>query len=271
VQNMTSSGSSLAMAIYANPNEQVTIQGGTMAGLMSLSGNNILVNGVTLVGPSASINLGGNNNIVQNSIINGASPNWNAGVNGAIVDDGNNNIVRFNTIVLDPSTPGGGAAIGLDNPTSGSQFYANIIVAPFSAIFEDVKGPQTAEFFNNLYFLEPGASTPNTVLSVINSSEPNSVLLPDWTDASNTNAIYADPMFFDPANGNFYLLAGSAALYAFDPTTDEYVPFDIYGDPRAFGLTDLGAVVPEPGTLTLLCAAACLPALRRFRPLRGKS
>jgi hypothetical protein len=270
VQNMTTD-SSVAMAIYTNPNEQVIIQGGTMTGALQLNGNNIMVNGVTMIGQYAQIAANGNNNIVQNSIITGSQPSWGAGFPGALVDNGSNNIFRFNTVTLSNSTGGGGPVIGLLNPDSGSQIYGNIFTTPYSAVLEGVQGAQTAQFFNNLFFVSSGSEYGIAVPAVINENSPSSVPLTSETDFSNLYAIYTDPLFVDGADGNYYLMAGSPALYAFDPTTDEYVPYDIYGDPRAMGYTDLGAVVPEPAALTLMGAVAFLPALRRFRPSRGKS
>jgi hypothetical protein len=268
VQNMSTT-SSLAMAIYTNPNEQVSIQGGTMSGFLQLYGNNILVNGVTMVGSAGQIYVNGNNNIVQNSIINGAEPDWNQGFPGALVDNGTNNIYRYNTIMVSNSAVGVAAAIALLVPTSGSQFYGNIITTPYTGILEGTPGPQTAQFFDNLFFSSDGNQNGFGVPAVLPEGHISPFSLATETDFTNDNAIYADPMFVNPDNGDFYLLAGSPALYVFDPTMDEYVPFDIYGDPRAWGLTDLGAVVPEPAALSLLGAASLL-SLRRIRRSPGK-
>jgi hypothetical protein len=270
VQNLSTT-SSLGMAIYTNPNEQVTIQGGTMSGFLQLNGNNILVNGVTMVGPFGQIYANGNNNIVENSIINGAEPDWNAGFPGALVDNGTNNIYRYNTIAVSNSALGIGAAIALLVPNSGSQFYGNIITTPYTAILEQTPGAQTAQFFDNLFFQSDGNQDGfGVVPAVLAEGNVTAYSLATQTDFTNDGAIYADPLFVDPVNGNFYLVAGSPALYVFDPTLDEYVPYDIYGNARAFGMTDLGAVVPEPTALSLLGAASLL-SLRRIRRSPGKS
>ncbi len=53
------------------------------------------------------------------------------------------------------------------------------------------------------------------------------------TDASGVGNLAGDPMFVDPANGDYRLLAGSPAINAGDPNFDSAVaPSDLDGNPR---------------------------------------
>jgi hypothetical protein len=275
IKNLTTDGSGLGVvADTVASGETVQILGGNIAGAIQVSGNNVLINGVKLT-PSAYANayisLAGNNNVVQNNIITGAQSNWAAGQPGAIIDQPTGtagNVVRYNTIVMDPGGPASGTAFALMNPNSTSQFYANIVETPNGAILEGTPGSQTAQLLNNLYFLEPSGSNSTQALAagtpvVVYDNEPNVyTALTSWTDDPNsTSAIYGDPMF--TSDGSYGLMPGSPAIDAFEANGQYYVAYDYYGNPRYMGLTDLGAVVPEPASLTLLGAASLLVLRRR--------
>jgi hypothetical protein len=153
------------------------------------------------------------------------------------------------------------------NPSSTSQFYANIVETPNGAILEGTPGSQTAQLLNNLYFLEPSANNTGQAIAantpvVVYDGEPNVYTgLQSWTDDPNSSgAIYGDPMF--TSDGSYGLMPGSPAIDAFENNGQYYLAYDYYGNPR-YGLTDLGAVVPEPASLTLLGAASLLVLRRR--------
>ena len=268
VKNLTTTSSIGATAYAAASGETVQFLGGNMAGAIQVIGNNVLISGVKLTGPAASISLAGNNNVVQNNIITGSQSNWAAGQPGTIIDSGTGNVVRYNTIVMDPSGPPSGSAFALMNPNSTSQFYANIVETPNGAILEGTPGAQTAQLLGNLYFLEPSGNNSGPAIAanmpvVVFDGEPNVyTALSSWADDPNSSgAIYADPMFV--ADGSYGLMPGSPAINAFDANGTEYVAYDFYGNPRYLGFTDLGAVVPEPASLTLLGVSTLLVLRRR--------
>ena len=170
VQNMVTN-SYPAMTIYTAGSEQVNIVGGQANnGDVELDGNNTTVNGMQLTGQYGVIGIGagGTGNVIENTIINGAAPNWTAGHDGAIVDGGVGTVIRFNTIVLGPAAGGFGAAIALENNSTNTQIYGNIIDTPFAAFFQHSSGTPSINAFDNLF---GGTSNPQVIF--LNFSSPN--------------------------------------------------------------------------------------------------
>ncbi|MGD0769280.1 MAG: autotransporter-associated beta strand repeat-containing protein [Tepidisphaeraceae bacterium] len=247
VQNLVTDADP-AITIYTSGSEQVNIIGGQMSGGVQLGGNNTTLNGALLTGADAEIDVDiggtGTGNVVENTIISGTTPNWEAGHAGAIVDYGQGNIIRFNTIVLGKSTGPYGAAIGLASNTTNTQIYGNIIDSPSAAFFQSVAGTPSINAFDNLF---AGTSDPQVIFAY--NQSPNAPIA-DWPTTISANELYGDPSFADAADGNFTLQPNSIAAYVFDPTTDEYVMSDYYSNVRPNVLASLGAIQETAPSLT---------------------
>ncbi len=252
IQNMNvSAWPDMGIGVVSSGNEKVAITGGHMDnGPIGIFGNNATIDGVLLTGPNGTIQLYGNNNVIQNTIISGATADWRAGRDGAIIDAGQGNVIRFNTIVLGQEVGGSaayGAAIGLESNNTNTQIYGNIIDTPFAAFFQHDTGTPAMQAFDNLF---AGAGKPQVIYYY--DASP-SIPISDLPTTISFNELFGDPQFINAANGDFSLQPGSMAAYVFDPATDQYVMHDYYGNLRPLGLESLGAIeVQEPASLALL-------------------
>jgi hypothetical protein len=160
IQNMEIRGGA-GMALYSEgENQTIRVQGGLVEnGAVSVD-RNTTIDGLTVTGPYGSIGLARNNNIVENTVVSGRSPDFWAGHRAAILDSGQNNIIRYNTIILDPEFSGRGAAIGINGSATNSEIYANVITDPHAILM--YAGAAPIDSFANLYapdsifgFMEP--------------------------------------------------------------------------------------------------------------------
>lgn len=258
VKNLTASGGGMVATVSGvmAGNSQLTITGGTITDGGIVANGNTMIDGVTVTGPAAQIQLNGSNNIAQNNLVTGAQPNWEGGKNGAVVDNGTDNIIRYNTIVVDPSSGLAAPAIGLGSTSTGTQIYGNIFSTPGTLFFVDSNGAATPDIqaVENLFSSTGGSGPLQIVFWQLNGGPPVSMPVP--TSISNGN-LAGSPDFADAATGNYSLSPGSIAAYAFDPTTQQYVMHDIYGNLRPTTGDSLGAIqiVPEPASSTLLALA----------------
>jgi hypothetical protein len=231
-----------------------TVDGGSIVdGGLSANGN-ATVNGVVITGPAGQIALNGSNNVVENSIISGAAPNWQGPEYGAIQENGTNDTIRYNTVVLAPANGTLSPALGLGSASSGAQIYANIFSSPGLALYVDGVSTQaiSASVFDNLlnstatgqqllitYWPRSGGTAATTTLS-----------------ASIISAnLEGRPDFVNAAGGDFSLLPNSIAAVAFDPTTGQYLMYDFYGTVRPLTGESLGAIqvnTPEPACIQFL-------------------
>ncbi len=267
VINMNSVNGSIGLGVAAGGT--ALVQGGNVVNAAVFTGGNTVVDGVTLTGAAAAIDLSGPNNVAENNIVAGASPNWEAGTDGGIVDNGQGDVVRYNTVrvvaansALPSLTPG----IGIGPQSAGAGIYANIVQTPSSILFVQASptATLTASIFENLFDVGPGSTY------IVYWPETGSP-----TDAAPSSQLLATNIsgpadFADIASGNYALGPGSAALAVFDPTTDQYVMYDIYGNMRPLSADNLGAIqTPEPASLALaaagLFALAMVPRRRRAR------
>lgn len=283
VKNLTASGGGMVATVSGvmAGNSQLTITGGTITDGGIVANGNTMIDGVTVTGPAAQIQLNGSNNIAQNNLVTGAQPNWEGGKNGAIVDNGTGNIIRFNTIVVDPTAGSLAPAIGLGSLSTGTQIYGNIFSTPGTLFFVNSNGAATPDIqaVGNLFSSSGGSGPFQIVFWQLNGGPPVAMNVP--TSISNGNLV-GNPDFADAAAGNYSLLPGSIAAYAFDPTTQQYVMQDIYGNVRPATGDSLGAIqpVPEPASgvllaLAIIAAGVCvgrrnpLQLRRRYGPGQG--
>ncbi len=268
VKNMSVSADGMVAAISGTVAGAgtFTVQGGAISNGGIVAYGNTKVDGVTLTGASAQIQVNGSGNVIQDNLVTGAAPNWEAGNNGAIVDNGTGNIIRFNTVVIDPSAGSLAPAIGLGSIATGTQIYGNILSSPGTLFF--VEGNGTAvpnvQTLANLFTSSGGTGKLEIVYWQPGLAGPVSTDLPSSIAVGN---IFGQPDFTDSLAGNFSLLPGSVAAYAFDPSASQYVMYDIYGNVRPIAGDSLGAIqtVPEPAALAGFMVGVLVLLARRVR------
>jgi hypothetical protein len=237
VQNMVSRGGLGISVSLDGPDSRIHFQGGVIEnGYLAIWGNNSVVDGMTLRGPTAAVVLTGFNNVVQNVLIDGAKPD--VGDLGALVDHGQDNTLRFNTVRLDPATAiGVGVVVDARLVGTGgarTRVYGNIIDAARAfRVDTDRAWPITSD--HNLFARTPFFMNPNG----------DAMDLAQWqvVRGQDVDSIVGDPLFADPALGDYSLLPGSPAIDAFTPTELlAGIPIDLLGLPRPQGAGyDLGA------------------------------
>lgn len=271
VKNLSASGDGMVATIAGTMAGagRLTIDGGTITDGGIVASGNTTIDGVTLAGPAAQIQLNGSGNIAQNNLVTGAMPNWEGGKNGAIVDNGTGNIIRFNTIVLDPSAGPLAPAIGLGGVNTGTQIYGNILSTPGTLFFVDSNGTATPNIqaVENLFSSTGGTGPLQIVYWQLGGGSPVYMNVPTSISSGN---IIGSPDFTDAATGNYSLLPGSIAAYTFDPSTQQYVMHDIYGNTRPLAGDSLGAIqsVPEPASGTLFALGILAIGVCVVRPRR---
>ena len=107
-------------------NQSIAVRGGQVSGF-TLTGDNVLIDGVKVTGPQALVEVSGNNNTFQNMLMDLTSVD--SFRNSAFAILGDNNVIRFNTMILDPSVPTtSGSPTGLYvSPTGSADFYGNVL------------------------------------------------------------------------------------------------------------------------------------------------
>jgi hypothetical protein len=235
VQNARSNGGIGFVVTTEGANERVRIQGGLIndAGL-TLYGDNVRVDGLTLRGPRASVFMYGSNNTVQNVLIDNARPEVSDA--GAVLNYGHDNTFRFSTIRVDPATTWPGTAIVIRTHTgAGPRIYGNIIESP-RAIRVDPAAVGTFVSDHNLFASDsPWFVMPDFTVRTLNQ----------WREETGHDSlsVAGDPRFANPAAGDLSLGEGSVAVDAFVATDLlEGIPTDALGLPRPQGAAyDLGA------------------------------
>jgi len=236
VQDVHSNGGIGFVVTTDNPAERVRILGGVINnGGLTLYGDNVLVDGLTMRGPAARILMTGSNNTVQNVLIDGARPG--AGEAGAVAILGHDDTFRFSTVRVDADAAW--PAVGVVVKTqfgAGPRVYGNIIEAP-RPVRVDPAAASTFVFDHNLFAAEnPLFVMPDYTVRTLN----------EWRAQTGHDLLSTagDPAFVNPAAGDLSLGENSAALDAFVPTDLlEGIPADAVGTLRPQGAAyDLGAL-----------------------------
>ena len=256
IQNMVSRGCEITL-YTEGPGERVRIIDTTIEnkGLVLWDASNVLVDGLTIIGSDGRIVLKGSDNVLQNSLVIGARPPDGHGWN-AVTSTGGNNTIRFNTIVLDPATADTWSAICLASGDSNTHVYGNLIAGTANAFKVGGSGAFDADY--NFYLTDP----------IFRLSDGSTLTLAQWQALGNdAHGLDGEPMFADPASGDYSLLAGSPAIdkVLLDPISMGIL-LDHAGNPRLFGVAaDMGAYeyIPEPAAAGLLCLIAPILLKRR--------
>jgi hypothetical protein len=180
-------------------------------------------------------------------------------INSAIIT---NNVITNNT----SSGPGGGGAL---HSSGGSIVLVNNTVSQNSAlrgggIAIQLRGGETADIFNNIFHNNTASAEasdmyinndddndylPSPVVLMNNdfSQSPSGIYMqiPFTIDPSNLNNI--DPLFVNPANGDFHLKSGSPVINRGNNSSPGLPATDKDGLPRIVGaVVDIGAYEFQP-------------------------
>ena len=242
VQNVVSHGG-IGMSMATDGVDQnIRVIGGLIDnGNLSIWGDNVVVDGITVRGPKGAVQFAGNGNVVQNSVIDVTGAG--TGTGGGVVIFGKDNTLRFSTVRIGPGAPGHAAAIVVSGAPgngagTGTRIYGNVIDSAMPALRMEGDAPVSSLVYadQNLYAHEPWFRTADDVW----------MPLAQWQASTGleTTSRVADPLFVDVAAGNFGLLPGSPARDAFVASDVLVVPLtDLFGTTRPQGAgADLGAV-----------------------------
>jgi hypothetical protein len=197
-----------------NPELRLEVHGAVVENdYVSVFGDEVLLDGLRLSGPGAVVGLSGDRNILQNSVIVGASPEARNGRDAAVIDSGRQNVIRFNSIALDPAASPYSAAISVRRADSDTELYGNIFADAKAVMLYQGTGDLNAG--DNLF-----ASDPVFLLLDPGTFGLSHQTLAEWKAAGfDLTSLVGDPRFIDAAAGDLRLLSGSAAIDWIDPAT----------------------------------------------------
>jgi hypothetical protein len=244
IKNLTArDGAGLGVATEAPTRQQVKILGGSVDNAtLELYGSNVLIDGVHVTGKEGGIGLRGNNNTVQNVLMTGVSPSHSQ--YAVIRDGGLNNVVQFNTLVMDPNASPLAAAVAMLDPFVNTRMIGNVFDVPSLAFRDwfDGRGSWTSDY--NLFSPTAGAAFNLTGLSLAQL----------MALGYDQHSLATTPVYLDPLNGDYTLTNAGIDRIAYG-----YAPnmplFDFLGDIRPQGSGyDVGAfeAVPEPSGASAL-------------------
>jgi hypothetical protein len=256
IKNMVAKGAGIGIGTEG-VNQQVRVEGGHIDDAsVSLYGNGIVVDGVRITGANGAIGASGNNNIVQNVLLYGAKPE--TSYKAAAGDSGTDNVFQFNTIVLDPNSPGDASAFALIAGSNGLTLRGNIMLSP-KVMQQWFQGD--AELLADYNLFRPGAGFGLSNFATID--------LAQWQAMGHdANSLAAIIDFINAAGGDYRLADGSIAIDGVPLSLSGVPVADFLGQGRPFGAgLDFGAfeAVPEPGSAGLLLATAAALLCRRRR------
>ena len=227
------------VSIGLGGSDQVAVNGGTFINTQLTAAGNSIINGAKLIGPNSSLTFSGTNNVAENILIAGDDPSNN--YDAAVIDQGTNDILRYSTIVMAPSTPDYYVGVVETTANSNLQVYGNIIDGPAKAFTSSAGGVNATFAYNDF-------------LTGIYEFNTNTTLAQLQAGGYDVGSVLGNPLFYNPANGNYYLSNGSPAigLVPLNANTSGD-PDDIDGLPRATsGFTDAGAFLYGDGIPPLI-------------------
>jgi len=141
---------------------------------------------------------------------------------------------QYSDVVLREST----VASNIITPSPPSNFGGGICVQA-----EGVYGPPTLNVMNCIVYANTAPHGNDLGCGELSEVHLNYSTIGDiyGTPASSNHLIRTDPLFANPAAGDFHLLYGSPCIDTGDPAYNDH-SFDIDGEPRPFGAAiDMGA------------------------------
>ncbi len=262
LDRLTSYGAGVDLSNSDNPAGTVVMTGGLIQNArLETDGTGLVVDGVELTGPQATIDVTSSNTLLQNLLMYGTNLG-NAWYQTAFLSRGTNNILRFSTIVMDP-TSGTNTAVALTSSQEYFQFYANALLAPQRAfaLWDQGLSLGTTIAASGDNFYNPGSTFAQFVGGAF-----------DWVDVSlaqwkaqnfDVGAFAGSPGFVNQAAGDFQLAPGSPLIAAapLAPGPLASIPTDIAGNARLEGNAfDIGAYA-YPGTAPVPVASTTMLTL----------
>ncbi|OJW71655.1 MAG: hypothetical protein BGO59_27190 [Spirosoma sp. 48-14] len=165
---------------------------------------------------------------------------------GGAVDNSESKVVFKNCIFINNIAPYGGAVFSAPSTKTTYQKFINCIFSRNSAnvsggvFYDRIRQPflgnhATITTLMNCIIWENSA--PDSFSSILSATY--SLIQNGYSGIGNLNS---DPLFVDPANGNFRLQPSSPAINAGSPDITDLLPTDIAGNPRVQGnRVDMGA------------------------------
>ncbi|MBY0587574.1 hypothetical protein K2X85_10375 [bacterium] len=234
--------------------QHVVVRGGQV-NAFDLFGNGILIDGVHVTGPNSLIMINGNNNVVQNLLAETTA--FDNSKNSLFFIQGKDNVVRFNTLNMDPSVTGDRMGLYI-SPKGSAEFYGNVMTNFPTDIRAD--GSLLRSDFNAY---DQGAFM--LLFSTMNLASWN-------TFGFDKGSVVGPISFADPGIDDFRLSGGQPAQGLVPSGFTDYPLKDYSGIQRSLvGPIDPGAfaVVPEASTIILAgigTAMALAAACRARRP-----
>lgn len=242
VNNLHSAGAGVYFSNQDSPGATVRSTGGLIQNArLELDGSGVVLDGMELAGPAASIDVTGSNMLLQNLLMHGTNlgSNW---YQTAILSRGFNNILRFSTIDMDPYA-GSNTAVATTNAGGALQLYGNVLLAPQRsfALWNEGLGSGT------VYLAVFNAYTPGSTFAqwVGGAFQWHDISLQQWQGTGfDFGSFQGDPGFMNRAAGDYRPATGSRLIDAAPlvPSTLTTIPLDILGNIRPQGSAyDIGA------------------------------
>lgn len=242
VDGLNSVGASVTVTNADNTNGTLRMTGGLLQNTrLEVGGDHVVVDGVTLTGPQATVDVTASHTLLQNLLIHGTNlrGEW---YQTAVLIRGVGDFLRFSTIELDPNS-GYNTAVAFQSAGASAQLYGNVLLAPRRALaLWDFGLSASTLAFGGYNFYLPGTTYAQYGGGIF-----------QWVDLPLTQlqalgldpgSKQGDPGFTDGANGNYRPRAGSPLIDAVTiaPGLLTSIPTDVAGAPRPQGAAfDIGA------------------------------
>ena len=243
VDHLQSAGANVSLSNEDAPTANEKITGGLIQNArLELEGTGLVVDGMELSGPLASVDVVGDNMTLQNMLIHGTSMG-SAWYQTALLSRGNNNVLRFSTIDMAPNA-GSNSCVASTNNSGGLQLYGNAFTGPQRSFVLWAEGLSSSTVAVSSYnFYTPG----NTFASYVGGPfQFVDIPFAQWQSYGfDQTSTFGDPKYSNGSTGNYTPNQGSPLIdAAYLPTSLlSVVPLDFAGNARLQGATfDIGAL-----------------------------
>jgi len=238
IQNMISRGGDMGVG-QDRPTNVITIKGGLLENAgMEIFASNTVVDGLTITGEKGVIDCYGSSNTFQNcKLVNikpiGGGP---TGYKSAIVfrNNARTNVVRFNTVVMDPTAEDWGTCITFVANGLQTKWYGNILHSNKRVASRWGGGNMDAS---------DAVQTNYNLFNANATFNDNNYTFALWqAQGIDANSLAADPLFVNSAGADFSLQSNSPAVNAAPVGAGNFPATDFTGAGRPSGIApDIGA------------------------------